>query len=117
MGFASLLLGCLSIVLGIVPLLPVGGPVSLLLAALGLPLGVLGICLALFSRSDAFHGDPHVDPEVGAYTAGLCAAVIGTLLCLAWIGGLFYAQRKIYHAAEQCRKDPQSCGRTAPVPP
>lgn len=105
MGVASLVLGIISIVFGVLPLLPLGGPATLVLAALGLPLGVVGLCLGLMSRSEALL----VKRAIGLYTAGLSTAVIGTLLCTAWVGGLIYAQRKIHYAAQACVKDPRAC--------
>lgn len=105
MGIASLVLGILSIAFGVLPLLPLGGPATLVLAALGLPLGVVGLCLGLLSRSEALL----LKRAIGLYTAGLTTAVIGTLICTGWVGGLIYAQRKIHNAAEACLRDPKSC--------
>lgn len=107
MGIASLVLGILSIVFGILPLLPLGGPATLVLAALGLPLGVVGVCLGLLSRSEALL----LRRSIGLHTAALSTAVVGTLICAAWVGGLVYAQRKVQQAAQRCLRSPQECAR------
>lgn len=111
MGVASLVLGIISIILGLMPLFPLGplaGVLTLYMAALGLPIGAVGVCLGLLSRSEALVHQR--DPRL--HTAGLSSSVIGAMICIAWVGGLFYAQRRLIHAGEACQKDPQHC---APV--
>ncbi|MCS6911754.1 MAG: hypothetical protein RMK29_00720 [Myxococcales bacterium] len=105
MGIASLILGILSIVFGVLPLLPLGGPATLVLAALGLPFGAVGVCLGLLSRSEAML----LRRSIGLHTAALSSAVVGTLVCAAWVGGLVYAQHKVRQAAQQCLRSPQDC--------
>jgi hypothetical protein len=105
LGVASLVLGILSIVFGILPLLPVGGPATLFFAAVGLPLGAIGLCLGLWSRSEALL----THRAVGLHTAALSTAVVGTLICLIWVGSLFYAQRKVHQMVTLCQKDPLKC--------
>lgn len=108
MGIASLIIGIFSIVLGVVPLLPLGGPALLTLTAVGLPLGILGLGLGLASRSGALRRKR----DLSVSTAGLSASVAGTLICAAWIGGIYYMQRRIHQAAESCRRDPARCLRS-----
>lgn len=108
MGVASLVLGILSLLLGILPLFPLGplsGTLTLYLAAIGLPLGAVGVCLGIISRSEALI----TGRQVGRHTAGLSISVIGAIVCITWVGGLFYAQRKLIRAAEDCRRDPRLC--------
>ncbi len=114
MGVASLVLGILSLVFGIVPLLPLGpfsGTLALYLPALGLPFGAVGMCLGLIGRSEAIV----LQRRVGLYTTALSLAVVGTIVCSGLIGSLFYAQRKFIRAAEACRHDPRACPK--PISP
>lgn len=151
MALAALILGIFSIALGLLPLLPLGGPALLTLAAVGLPLGIVAFGLGLVSRSGALraqvdrqpqsrdgsrdrqgHPGPaavdrqgHPGPAVvdrqgrpgpaavdlSLCTAALSAAVVGTLLCAAWIGAVAYMQHRVHQAAERCRRDPARCLR------
>lgn len=140
MALVALILGIFSIALGLLPLLPLGGPALLTLAAVGLPLGIVAFGLGLVSRSGALRtqGDRQPQRQGGSRdrqppsqggssdrqdlpgpavvdlslcTAALSAAVVGTLLCAAWIGAIAYMQHRVHQAAERCRRDPARCLR------
>lgn len=129
MALVALILGIFSIALGLLPLLPLGGPALLTLAAVGLPLGIVAFGLGLVSRSGALRtqGDRQPQSQGGSSdsqgrpgpavvdlslcTAALSAAVVGTLLCAAWIGAIAYMQHRVHQAAERCRRDPARCLR------
>ena len=81
---SALLLSCLGLVLGLLPLVPSGSAAVVVLAAVGVLPAASGLLLALTHRSHALrHG-----LRLGWATGTLALSVAATLLCLVWLATL-----------------------------
>ena len=105
MGLVALFLGLLSAACGAAPLFATEAGDPARLCAVGLAVGLFGAALAAASRSPRLRHRAAL-PVAGA---ALFAALIGSLSCGAWLGGVAYLQRRVQRAAAECRSDPTRC--------
>lgn len=81
---SALLLSCLGLVLGLLPLVPSGSAAVVVLAAVGVLPAASGLLLALTHRSHALRRGL----RVGWATGTLVLSVAATLLCSVWLATL-----------------------------
>jgi hypothetical protein len=89
MTLSALLLSSISFVLGLLPLLPSGSVVAVIVAALAVLPALSGLLLALASRSQALRSGL----RLGLATGVLTLSVAATLLCTVWLFALVVAWR------------------------